>query len=90
MDLQELRTQIDKIDDQLVHLFVQRMAVSAQVAAYKKEHGLPVLMPAREQDKLRSLGEIAGPEMAEYVQNLYLTIFELSRNYQSRLNNEVK
>ena len=40
MELKELRCRIDEIDDQLVKLFVQRMEVSAQVAAYKKEHSV--------------------------------------------------
>ena len=43
MELKDLRCEIDKIDDQLVKLFVQRMEISAQVAAYKKEHQLPIL-----------------------------------------------
>ena len=36
MDLNELRTEIDKIDTELVRLFTQRMDISAQVADYKK------------------------------------------------------
>lgn len=37
MDLKELRLEIDKIDDELVKLFCQRMEVAAQIADYKKE-----------------------------------------------------
>lgn len=36
MDLNEIRSEIDKIDDELVRLFCQRMHVSAQIADYKK------------------------------------------------------
>ena len=36
MDLNELRVEIDKIDDELVKLFTQRMRISAQIAGYKK------------------------------------------------------
>ena len=42
MDITELRNQIDGIDDQLVALFGQRMAVAAQIAEYKKENNLPI------------------------------------------------
>ena len=36
MDLIDIRTQIDAIDNELVQLFVKRMGLSAQVADYKK------------------------------------------------------
>ena len=51
MDLQELRRRIDRIDDELVRLFAERMDVAAEVAAYNKEKGLPVLDASREQAK---------------------------------------
>ena len=35
MQLKDLRTEIDKIDDELVKLFVRRMDICAQVADYK-------------------------------------------------------
>ena len=84
MDLTQLRTEIDEIDDQLVALFLRRMQACALVADYKKAHNLPILMPSREQKKLRSVAEKAGPELAEDMQKLYTLIMELSRNYQSR------
>ena len=42
MNLEELRLEIDKIDDQLIKLFEQRMDIAAKIGAYKKENGLPV------------------------------------------------
>lgn len=85
MDLQDLRRQIDGIDDQLVQLFAQRMAVSADIAAYKKEQNLPIFVPAREREKLLDVAEKAGAEMANYTRVLYSMLFELSRSYQSKL-----
>ena len=85
MDLKELRGQIDEIDDQLVKLFCQRMDIAAQVAQYKKEQGLPILMPAREREKLQDVSQKAGPEMAGYTRTLYTMLFELSRSYQSKI-----
>ena len=55
MDLHQLRLEIDKIDDQLVKLFGARMEVAAQIADYKKENGLPILVPAREREKLQDV-----------------------------------
>lgn len=89
MDLTELRTEIDAIDDALIALFVRRMAVAAKIADYKKQHDLPILVPAREAEKLRDVAQKAGPEMADYTRQLYLTLFELSRSYQAAHNTGV-
>lgn len=86
MDLKELRNEIDQIDDELVRLFSQRMEVSARIADYKKENGLPILVPSREQKKLRDVAQKAGPDMEVYTRVLYNLLFELSRGYQSKRN----
>ena len=86
MDIQELRGQIDKIDDELVRLFGQRMDVAAQIADYKKENDLPIFVPAREREKLSDVAKKAGPEMANYTRVLYSMLFELSRSYQGKRN----
>ncbi len=86
MDLNELRLEIDKIDDELVQLFVKRMAVSADIADYKKTHALPIFVPSREAEKLLDVAEKAGPELETYTKVLYSMLFELSRGYQSQRN----
>ena len=83
MELKDLREEIDQIDDQLVQLFSKRMAISAQVAAYKKEHNMPIYVPSREQDILDGIDAKVAPEIAPYTKELYCKIFELSRCYQS-------
>ena len=86
MDLTALRREIDSIDDELIRLFVKRMDVCGQVAAYKKANGLPILMSAREQEKLEDVARKAGPELADYAKQLYALLFQLSRDYQTRHN----
>lgn len=86
MNLDELRNEIDKIDQQLVPLFTQRMALSAQVADYKKEHNLPIYVPAREREILSQVAEAAGEDYANYTRVLYSMLFELSRSYQRKRN----
>ena len=88
MDIKELRNEIDQIDDQIVKLFGQRMDVASRIADYKKEHNLPIFVPAREREKLQDVSEKAGPEMANYTRVLYSMLFELSRSYQSKQNSE--
>ena len=86
MDLNELRKEIDKIDQELVRLFTERMAISAQVADYKRENNLPIFHPGRERTILQKVAEMAGPEMGNYTRVLYSMLFELSRSYQSKRN----
>lgn len=86
MELKELRNQIDEIDDQLVTLFAKRMNIAAAIGDYKKANNLPVFVPAREREKLKDVGEKAGPEMSNYTRVLYSMLFELSRSYQSKRN----
>lgn len=85
MELSDYRIEIDRIDRQLTQLFAQRMEVSAGIGAYKKEHGLPVLDPARERKKLLDIAEQTPEELKEYAVSLYSLLFELSRSYQNRL-----
>ena len=88
MELSELREQINAIDSDLVKLFAKRMDIAAQVAYYKKEHNLPIYVPAREREILQDVAEKAGPEMANYTRVLYSMLFELSRSYQRKRNTE--
>ncbi|MCE2593635.1 bifunctional chorismate mutase/prephenate dehydrogenase [Motilimonas cestriensis] len=46
--LDNLRNQIDSVDQQLVDLLAQRLALVAQVGEVKSEHGLPIYAPDRE------------------------------------------
>ena len=86
MDITQLREKIDNIDDQLVNLFTQRMEITRDIAAYKKENNLPIYVPARERQKLQEVAKLAGPDMDDYTRVLYSMIFELSRSYQSKQN----
>ena len=52
--LQHAREIINEIDAEMAALFVRRMEAVETVAAYKREHGLPVLDAGREAEVLRS------------------------------------
>jgi len=88
MDLQELRKQIDEVDDGLVRLFQRRMDVSAEIARYKKENNLPVHDPARERQKLYDLSFKTDAGRESYIVALYALLFELSRADQERILNQ--
>ena len=88
MDLNELRGNIDTIDEEIVRLFVERMNISAKIADYKKENNMPIFVPAREREKLQIVAKLAGSDMANYTRVLYSMLFELSRSYQSARNTD--
>lgn len=84
MELSEIRTKIDAVDDQLLKLFLERMELSEAVAAYKNEHKLPILNKAREREILAKVTERAG-DKERYAYHLYSTLFELARSRQAEL-----
>ena len=85
MELNEIRQDIDRIDDQLVRLFAERMDCAQRVAEAKRQTGKPIRDHARERSIVNRLTSAAGEAYAPYVRALYAHIFDLSRNYQSSL-----
>lgn len=85
MKLEDYREKIDTVDEKLVALFAERMALSRAIAEYKKENGIPVLDASREEKKLRRVAEQSPAELREYTRRLYALLFELSRDYQREL-----
>lgn len=86
MNLEELRAEIDTIDDNLLQDFAQRMNVVGQIGLEKKSEGLPTLDPAREREKLADIVTKLPQEMEQYGYTLWSMLFEISRSYQSSLN----
>ena len=75
MDLAELRQESDQIDEKLVALFAARMKASEQVAAYKKEHNLPVMDAGRERQKRVEVASMVDSELQTATDALYSLIF---------------
>lgn len=81
MGLEEIRKDIDKIDEQLLELFKQRMDCAKRVGEYKKENNIAILNMARENEILDSV-EGKGGEYGYAARLLYSSIMELSRALQ--------
>ena len=84
MELSEIRAEIDSLDDELLRLFLERMELSEEVAAYKNEHHLPILNKQREREILTQVAEKSG-DKERYAYHLFSTLFELSRSRQAEL-----
>ncbi|MBQ9228473.1 MAG: chorismate mutase [Eubacterium sp.] len=84
MDLQELRKEIDEIDDALIPLLLRRMEVSRQVAEYKVKRGIPVLDQQREQAILDDVAAKCG-EQGDAVKTIFSATMDASRALQHKL-----
>ena len=85
MELKQCREKLDKIDEQIINLFLERMDTVRCVAEYKKAHDLPVLAPAREAEILDRVRVRSGEELAPYAATLFETLLYVSREYQKTL-----
>ena len=84
-DLSECRQAIDRIDTQVMELLMERQSVSADVAAYKAECGMPIFDPVREREKIQRATELVPDDLASYAMVLQTILMEASRDAQHRL-----
>lgn len=83
--LEELRIQLDEIDDQIVRLYEERMKVCENVGAYKVKSGKKVLDKQREKNKLADVASKVSDEFNKKgVQELYEQLMSMSRKLQYR------
>lgn len=85
-DLDKTRAEIGRIDEEMAKLFEQRMACSKEVAAYKKERGLPILDAAREKSLIeRDMEYITNPDIKGYYRDFLESVLDVSKRYQHKL-----
>ena len=84
-ELENLRRQLDTIDQKIVSLLAKRQAEVERVVKVKKTHNIPVYHPAREENlisQLRNQGAEAGLN-SDYIEDLYRRILRQSRIEQA-------
>ena len=84
-DIKESRAEIDALNRELVEKFCRRMDVAADVADYKREHGLPVYDRTREREILADMAELAGEDYRYYAKIFFTVMMDLSKARQSNL-----
>ncbi len=84
--LEEARLAIRAVDKDIAALFERRMHLAAQVAGYKREHGLPVL-DSRQEKKVVASGmeDIKDQSLKGYYARSLENTMSLSRDYQDSL-----
>lgn len=85
MNLEQLRIEIDSIDNEIMRLFNRRMEAAKAVGLYKKENNIPILNIKRENEILDEVGKKANPEIRCETLELYKALMDVSRWYQQRI-----
>ena len=83
-NLNELRRQIDELDNQLLDLLAKRMRISREIGLYKKEHDMPILQATRYDEILNKRVEQAcNMDMdGEFMKTILAAIHEESIRQQ--------
>ena len=90
MELSEVREKIDAIDEQIVKLYEERMAVTETIAEYKLKKGMNVLDKTRERKKTESVKQLTHNEFNRVgIEELYDHIMSISRKKQYSMMNEM-
>ena len=84
-NLKKARVEIDRIDEELVKLFLKRLEVSRDVALAKRATGGSILDPAREREILTRVSEAAGPENENAARLFFSTLFSISKARQRNI-----
>ena len=85
-ELERYRQEIDRIDGELVRLFLQRMDVTGKVGEYKRREGIPVLDAGRERRVIEAKTALTDdPARRADVAALYESIMAISRRQQRHL-----
>jgi chorismate mutase / prephenate dehydratase len=87
--LKNLRTQIDKLDLQILKLVNERARVAGEIGKFKNDHGEEVFSPAREEEVLKNVLEvndkIKGPLDPDTIRAIFREIMSGSRALQKVL-----
>lgn len=85
-DLEKVRQAINEADHEIARLFEQRMEAVRLVAAYKKEHGIPVEDITREEHIIRTNAAcIENEEYRSYYVSFLQSAIQQSKKLQHRL-----
>ena len=83
MTLDELRVQIDRIDDTLLELYNERMELVHQVGELKNTTGAPIYRPEREKAIINRLkSQNKGKLTDAAIEALFLELFAVARNLE--------
>lgn len=83
MDIDEIRTKINQLDNDLLEIFNQRAALALKIGNVKKELGLPIYDPRREKlifERMQKLNN--GPLDDAAIIRLFERVIDESRSLE--------
>jgi len=88
--LDDLRNDIDRVDEVLVRLLNERARVACEIGKLKKTLGIEVYQPEREKQVLQHVRGVAseGPLGPEAIARLFERIIDEARRLERRLMHE--
>jgi chorismate mutase-like protein len=82
-NIDDLRERIDSIDDELLRLFNERAKLVLEIGRMKKNQGLPIHIPSREEQIIvRAQQENPGPLPPASIARLYQQLLQESRTLE--------
>lgn len=85
-ELDDLRRQIDEVDEEIVRAFEKRIKIAEEVARCKIEKGLPVLDRIREAALLKSREQmLSDRQLKRDIDRVYELLMSISRAHQQKL-----
>ena len=84
--IEELRKEIDSIDNSIIQLLSKRKGIVKKIAGIKKQENTPVIDKEREQEiihRLKKLAEEKGLD-ENFIESIYEIIINNSRNEQEK------
>jgi chorismate mutase len=90
MTLEDLRRDIDRVDEVLVRLLNERARCVCEIGLLKKALGVDIYQPEREKDVLRHVREVAteGPLGPDAIGRLFERIIDEARRLERRVVHE--
>ncbi|WP_142414959.1 chorismate mutase [Hathewaya massiliensis] len=82
-NINNIRREIDLIDEELVKLFEKRLELALKVSEYKKEKSLPIFDSNRETEVInKAKSRLNNPQFEIYLEEFFTDIMEISKKLQ--------
>ncbi|MBP1752717.1 MAG: chorismate mutase [Geobacteraceae bacterium] len=83
MDINEIRNEIDRLDDELLRIFNERAILALKIGEIKKQSGLPVYDPEREKKIFQRMKNgNPGPLDDQAIVRLFERVIDESRRLE--------
>ena len=83
--INSLRKNIDELDDQMIDLVVQRLAIAKEIGDIKETNGIEVIDPYRESQIINRFAEkLAGTLEKKDITAIFEPIYSISKRLQKK------